>query len=302
MVCVEKRCVNGKEYYRLVHTFRDGARIRHKTKYIGKVLPAETELEQLKRGFLMEMNVSGYRYFSFEDVERIEKKKDDYRQEAETLSLLEKKERLDEFIIRFTYDSSKLSGVDVTLRQTALILKDGIMPKGIKRLETVKLLENHRRGIIAITKYRGVLDLAFIRRIHGILMSGVWDEIAGKTRYELERDVKVAGTPYVPPKWGDVRKEMDNFFGWYKSEKDKLHPLELASLVHLKIISIQPFRDGNSRLSRLLMNWVLWKKNYPLVDIPVEDLENYYDALDKFQIEKREKPFVDYVKEMYLSG
>ena len=302
MVCVEKRCVNGKEYYRLVYTFRDGARIRHHTRYIGRVLPTEARLEQLKSGFLMEMNGLRYRYFSLEDVERIEKKKDEYRQEAKHLSLLEKKERLDEFIIRFTYDSSKLSGVDVTLRQTSLILKDGIMPKGIRMLETVKLLENHRNGILAITKYRGVLDLAFIRRIHKILMSGVWDEIAGKTRYELERDVNVVGTPYIPPKWGDVQKELDDFFGWYKSEKGKLHPLELASLVHLKIISLQPFRDGNSRLSRLLMNWVLWKRNYPLVDIPVEDLENYYDALDKFQIEKKEKPFVDYIKKKYLSG
>ena len=132
------------------------------------------------------------------------------------------------------------------------------------------------------------------------MLSGVDDTIAGITRYELERNVKIAGTPYIPPKWQDVKKRLENFFKWYKGENRKLHPLELAALIHLKIISMQPFADGNSRLSRLLMNWVLWKKNYPPIDIPIEDLENYYDVLDNFQIEKKEKPFVDYIKKRFI--
>ena len=76
--------------------------------------------------------------------------------------------------------------------------------------------------------------------------------------------------------------------------------MELASLIHLKLISIQPFADGNSRLSRLLMNWILWKYNYPLIDIPIEDLENYYRNLDMYQMEKDEKSFINYIKERYL--
>ena len=93
---------------------------------------------------------------------------------------------------------------------------------------------------------------------------------------------------------------MENFFKWYHSENRKLHPLELAALIHLKLISIQPFADGNSRLSRLLMNWVLWKKEYPMIDIRIEDLESYYDVLNKCQIEYDEKPFVKYIKKKYL--
>ena len=131
-------------------------------------------------------------------------------------------------------------------------------------------------------------------------MSGVDDSIAGKFRNELRRNVKLAGTPYVPPKWENVSKEISGFFKWYSSENRKLHPLELSSLIHLKLISIQPFVDGNSRLSRLLMNWILWKKGYPLIDIPIEDLEKYYAVLDRYQIEKNEKPFVDYIKTRYF--
>ena len=99
----------------------------------------------------------------------------------------------------------------------------------------------------------------------------------------------------------DINKELKNFFVWHGLKNMKLHSIEPASLIHLKPISIQPFADGNGRLSRLLMSWILWKKSYPLIDIPVEDLEDYYDVLDRYQIEKDEKPFIDYIKKEYLS-
>jgi len=300
MVYVERFKVKGKAYYKLVHTIRKEKKLTHKTKYIGKTLPSKKRLEQLKKEFLRELSGQKYKYLSLADIEKIENKRKEYVKEIIKSSPLEREKNLKEFIIRFTYDSNKLAGIDVTLRQTSLILKDGIIPKNIKNLKTVKELENHEKGIIAITKYRGKLDIRFIRKLHSILFAGVDDSLAGKLRDELRRNIKLAGTPYVPPKWQDLPQELDNFFRWYKSENRKLHTLELASLIHLKLISIQPFADGNSRISRLMMNWILWKKNYPLVDIPIEDLENYYDALDKYQIERNEKPFIDYIKK-YIS-
>ncbi len=302
MVTIKKIKVKNNEYWILIHSIRKGKKVIQKKKYIGKSLPPKKRLEHLKKEFLKELSNGKYKFFSKEDVDKIEKRKNDYVNELKKMSSLEKEEKLKEFIIRFTYDSSKLSGVDVTLRQTSLILKEGIIPKGFKNLRTAHELENHEKGIIAITNYKGNFDLRFIKKLHKILLSGVDNSIAGKLRNELKRDVKIVGTSYVPPKWNEVEREFKNFFKWYKAENRRLHALELASLVHLKLISIQPFVDGNSRLSRLLMNWILWKKSYPLVDIPIEDIENYYDVLDKYQIEKDEKPFVDYIKEWFLKG
>ncbi len=286
----------------LEHTIRKGKKYQKKIKYIGKTLPSKTKLEKLKEEFLKDINKNKYKFLTAEDIKKIENKKKKYNKDLKKITKLEKEERLKEFIIRFTYDSSKLAGVPVTLRQTYLILKQGIMPKNIKNLRTVKELENHEKGFMVITKYRGKLNLKFIKKLHKILLTDVNNSIAGKLRNELKRDVKVAGTPYIPPKWKTLKKELNNFFKWYDSEKRKLHPIELAALVHLKMISIQPFIDGNSRLSRLLMNWVLWKKNYPLVDIPIEDIEKYYNVLDKYQIEKKERPFIRYIKKKYLEG
>jgi Fic family protein len=302
MVSTRKIKVKNKEYWILIHSIRKGKKVIQKKKYIGKTLPPKKRLEHLKKEFLKELSGEKYKYFSKEDIEKIEKNKAEYKAELKKMSSLEKKEKLKEFIIRFTYDSTKLSGVDITLRQTFLILKKGIIPKDFKNLKTAKELENHEKGIIAITKYKGKFDLKFIKKIHKILLSGIDNSIAGKLRNELQRNVKIAGTSYVPPKYNEIKIELENLFKWYKSENRKLHPLELASLIHLKLISIQPFIDGNSRLSRLLMNWILWKKLYPLIDIPIEDIENYYNVLDKYQIEKDEKPFIEYIKKMYLKS
>ncbi|MFH1696373.1 MAG: Fic family protein [Candidatus Diapherotrites archaeon] len=298
MVFVRK--ING--YYVLIHSVRNGKRVKKESKYIGKALPPKQRLEQLKKEFLEELKGERYRYFSGKEAELIEKKKGRYAKELKKLSPLERDKRLEQFMIRFTYDSSKLSGVNVTLRQTSLILKDGIVPKDFKSLRTVKEIENHEKGVVAITKFKGKLGIDFLKKLHKTLFSGVDDEIAGKLRSELKRDVHIAGTPYVPPKWNALGREMAEFFKWYRANNRALHPLELAALMHLKLISIQPFVDGNSRVSRLIMNWVLWKKGYPMVDIRIEELENYYDVLDKYQVEGKEKPFVRYVMERYLEG
>ncbi len=106
----------------------------------------------------------------------------------------------------------------------------------------------------------------------------------------------------MPPHRNRLDKELAAFFAWIKAEGRPLHPIELSALIHLRLISLQPFADGNSRLSRLLMNWVLWKKKYPLIDIEVEDLEAYYAAVDMYPIEKNERPFIKYIVRKYLKA
>lgn len=300
MVHVEKFKLKGNDYYRLVHNIRVGDKVTHKTKYLGKEVPSKDKLKKIEKEFLKEVEKKGTRYFSEKELERVENKKEEYVQELKSLSVVEREKKLEEFMIRYTYDSSKLSGVEITLRQTFLILKEGLIPKEFKNLRVAREIENQEEGFMMITKYNGVFDLRFVKKLHKILMRGVDDEIAGKLRSELKRNVKIAGTPFVPPKWDELDREIEEFFLWYKDNNRKLHPLELASLIHLKLISMQIFGDGNSRLSRLLMNWVLWKRGYPLIDIPVEDLESYYNALDYYQIEKDEKYFVKYILDKYF--
>ena len=65
-------------------------------------------------------------------------------------------------------------------------------------------------------------------------------------------------------------------------DKNKLHPFELACMVHSKIAWIHPFEDGNGRTARAIMNFILMEKGYPMFFIPYEKREQYYNSLELF--------------------
>ena len=251
-------------------------------------MPTKKRLERLKGEFITELQHGKYKYLTQEDVAEIEAKKKLHITTIFQLSPSERTNWLKEFIIRFTYDSSKLSGIRVTLRQTYLVLKEGIIPSDLKNLKTIKELENHSKGVLVITKYKGNLSMAFIKRLHRVLLSGIEDSVAGKTRDELKRNVKLAGTSYVPPTWHEIKKELQHFFKWYKSENRRLHPIELAALVHIKMISLQPFVDGNSRTSRAIFAKCLIEKGFPIIKIPIGFSEQYMN-LTKLSKKRRMK-------------
>jgi Fic family protein len=70
---------------------------------------------------------------------------------------------------------------------------------------------------------------------------------------------------------------------WYEKHKNKYPPLLLAALVHNEFENIHPFQDGNGRVGRLLLNYVLLKHNYPPINIKLEDRQKYYEALQDYQ-------------------
>ncbi len=76
---------------------------------------------------------------------------------------------------------------------------------------------------------------------------------------------------------------MNELFTWYREEerKNELHPVALAALLHYKFVRIHPFDDCNGRISRLLMNYVLIKYNFPPVIIKSADKKNYLFALNQ---------------------
>lgn len=52
---------------------------------------------------------------------------------------------------------------------------------------------------------------------------------------------------------------MSDLVDWYNEEerKGELSPVELAALFHYRYIRIHPFEDGNGRIARLMVNYIL---------------------------------------------
>ncbi len=73
---------------------------------------------------------------------------------------------------------------------------------------------------------------------------------------------------------------------WFNEEasKGELSPVELASLLHYRYIRIHPFEDGNGRIARLLINYVMLRYGYPMIIIKSAQKSDYLSALRKADI------------------
>ena len=116
-----------------------------------------------------------------------------------------------------------------------------------------------------------------------------------------KHQVAIAGTDVELPFPAEVPILLDEFFLWYNKEKNNLHPIELAALVHLKFVSIHPFTYGNGRMSRIMMNYVLHKHGFPMLNISYTNRRGYYKALERSQKTKKEQIFVQYIIKRYLA-
>jgi len=76
--------------------------------------------------------------------------------------------------------------------------------------------------------------------------------------------------------------------------------VELAALAHYKFVKIHPFGDGNGRICRLITNFILYKKGFPLMVIEYKNRTSYYKALRKSDKEG-ETIFVRYFVRRFLA-
>ena len=146
-------------------------------------------------------------------------------------------------------------------------------------------------------KFDKDLSLQIILYWHKQLFLETKEDIAGKIR---EHQVLISGSKFIPPTPQKLEIFLKEFFNWYKKNRDKVHPVILAALIHLKFVTIHPFTDGNGRISRLIMNFILFKNKFPMLDISYENRNSYYNSLERSQIKKDETIFLNWFFKNYL--
>lgn len=188
----------------------------------------------------------------------------------------------EQFEIEMTYNSNAIEGNSLTLKETHLVINEGITIKG-KPLKDHIEAKSHKEALdylyeLFSTKKKILPSEMLIRTFHQIVTEGIDKEWAGKYRNSL---VMIGGANYKPPEAIDVPEMMRDLIDWFRNNKNKLHPVELAAIFHYKLIAIHPFFDGNGRAARLIMNAVLMQSGYPLAIILKNDRKRYYNVLSK---------------------
>jgi Fic family protein len=207
--------------------------------------------------------------------------------------VLEKKKRLDRYrplspslvarlkeqmAIEYTYNSNAIEGNTLTLRETRLVIEEGITISGKSIAETLEA-KNHPAAMAFIENLvaaKSEIDENTVLQIHKLIMSGVAED-AG--RYRTAR-VRIAGANFMPPPSSEVKPRMNELLTWLKENPDEYTPMELVAVFHHRFVQIHPFTEGNGRTARLLMNAILMKFGYPFIVIVLtQDRSRYLKTL-----------------------
>lgn len=287
MVNLRIKEVNGKKYYYLEHTVREGNRFRNKRKYLGSEAPKN--IESIKERFMHEVFLEKYK----KSLETVKKK---FSEDFSKYPLSAKEQYIESFMIKFTYNTNRIEGSILSLKETADLLQQRITPRN-KPIEDVKEAEAHKKVFYEMVDYKKGLSLSTVLYWHKLLLQDTKADIAGIIRMH---QVAIARSKIELPFPAELDALLHEFFIWYNKNKSKLNPVVLAALVHLKFVTIHPFSDGNGRISRLMMNFVLHKHGYPMLSIEYTNRNSYYNALERSQTKNKEYIFIQYLVKRYI--
>lgn len=182
--------------------------------------------------------------------------------------------------IEWTYNSNSIEGNTLTLRETQMVLQEGITVKG-KSLREHLEAKNHEKAIdylYSLVNENYTLRSIDILSLHELVLRMIEDEFAGRIR---NGGVRISGANFVPPNANKVSDLFDELIDFVNSNPLDLNDIELATVFHHKLVWIHPFFDGNGRTVRLAMNLLLMRKGFPPAIILKNDRKKYYEALNQ---------------------
>lgn len=201
------------------------------------------------------------------------------------------------FMLEFNYNSNHIEGNTLTYGQTELLLLFGkvVDAANMKDLEDMKASNVGLNMMQEQASSEYLLTESFIRQLHQTILREdytVYRQLPGgqQTSYVVHAGVYKTRPNSVITRTGDrfeyaspeeTPALMKDFVEWYREEEQKgeLTLAELCALFHYRYIRIHPFEDGNGRIARLLVNYILTRHHYPMIVVKSADKENYLNAL-----------------------
>lgn len=202
------------------------------------------------------------------------------------------------FTIDFNYNSNHIEGNTLTYGQTEILLLFGkvIGEANVKDVQDMTASNVALEMMKEETIIKGTpLTQNFIRTLHHTLLREnypVYRTLPGgvQTSYIVHAGQYKTRPNSVITRYGDrfeyaspeeTPALMGDLVDWYNQAETegKLSPIELAALFHYRYIRIHPFEDGNGRIARLLVNYILAKHGYPMIVVRSRNKSEYLEAL-----------------------
>ncbi|MFO7983543.1 MAG: Fic family protein [Desulfuromonadales bacterium] len=197
--------------------------------------------------------------------------------------------------IGLTWTSNALEGNTLSESETKVVIEDGITIGG-KPLRDHFEAVGHAEAfdlIYRLAKRREITE-AEILEMHRLFFYRIDPVEAG--HYRKEPAIITGATIELPPP-SKIKAAMEKLVADIPNLRATAHPVEFAALLHLRLVTIHPFTDGNGRTARLLMNLALLQDGFPITIIPPVVRPAYIEAL-KASNAGDSRPFVNLVSNM----
>jgi len=292
---VEKRKSGKSIKYYLVHSYRNENKIEKIRRYLGSNLSKgdlklkKEKAEKIILELLEELNTKVFFFtLSKKQVDIL----NNYTNKVKIFHLSKNEWKI--FTEDFVYNTNAIEGSTVSEEEVSRILKkskaedsEEIEAKGVAN------------AVDYIRKTKQDLSLELLLKLHKLCFKGS-KSFAGEFRNVnvIVRNsigqILHAGVPKE-----ELSDYLEDLINWYKKNKINFKPLVLAAILHNQFEHIHPFQDGNGRVGRLLLNFILLKNNYPPINIMLEDRQEYYKTLQEYSKGDNLKPTLEFLIRQY---
>jgi Fic family protein len=179
------------------------------------------------------------------------------------------------------YASNAIEGSTMDLGETLAVLEN--ITVGGKTLgEHLDIVHGQRAYMLMLklAKDKALVNTTVIRNLHRAVVGGDVD-FGGQWR---EQPVFIRGSRHVPPNYIKIPDLMDEMIAAYETSRTTEHPIATAAKLHLDLVTIHPFVDGNGRTARLLGNLTLIRSGFAPILIDKEDRQTYFNLLERCQM------------------
>ncbi len=290
MVRIIQRERKGQLHYYLVYSYREQGRTKHRELYLGPKGPPPNELDEIKDHFVSSIIEERW----LPSIQAIQVA---YANRLNSSPPMASAEEMRAFGIRFTHNTNRIEGSSLNFTNVADILEHKMTPRN-KPVDDVIEARAHMTLYEMMVQCHQEVTLNLMTQWHLLLFQNTKPDIAGKIR---QRPIRIAGSKHVPPASEiEVKLALDDLLKWCQAKKGSFHPTMVAATVHFRVASIHPFYDGNGRMSRLLMNYILHRNGLPMFDIDYRIRLGYYHALERSNLNDNALHFLQWFYTHYI--
>lgn len=292
---VEKRKLGNSIKYYLVYSYREKTKVKKVRRYLGlnlsnkELQKTSQKAEQEIKKEIEELSTEIFNFsLSKKQIEKLNK----YAEKVK-IHRFDKKD-WHRFTTDFVYNTNAIEGSTVQLNEVPQILHK-------KKADDFEEIETKgvAKAVEFIRSTKGELSLGLMRRLHKLCFEGS-KHFAGEFR-NVEVVIRNGKGQIVHAgvSVSQLESALRDLIEWYNKNKNKFKPLVLAAIIHNQFEHIHPFQDGNGRVGRLLLNFILLKNKYPPINISLEDRADYYQSLQEYSKNQNLRPTIKFLIRQY---